>query len=241
MDSQSNIANIYSEKNIDGMKRNGYKYYSLICMIYLTLDLLSYLYVYYILNVEHLILSFSAIFFTATYIITDIVVEVYGYSFARRLIWCGLICEAIFTLFILLVGAIHIHSLHDNNINVILSNNILRIFVASLITTPVGDFVNSYVISRWKIHLKGKYFGIRSICATALGLIVYCVLSHTLLFINVLHLKQLITLILTTLIFKLTFVCVCSLPAGLFMRIIKKSEGLDHYDFDVNYNPFKFE
>ncbi len=218
----------------------GYKFYSFICMLYLTLDLLSYIYVYYIVNVENFILSFSAVFFTTTYVITDIVVEVYGYRYARRLIWFGLMCEACFSLLIFVIGNIHFQTVKDNHINILLSNNILRIFISSLLTTPIGDFINSIAISRWRIYLKGKYFILRSICSTALGLIVYCILSHTTLFYGVLSAKELFTLIGTTLLFKISFVSICAIPASYIMRLLKRIEKLDRYDYGVNYNPFKF-
>lgn len=220
------------------LKQTGYIFYPLVCMVYLTLDLMSYLYVYYIVDIHHFILSFSVFFFTTTYMVTDIIVEVYGYRYARRLIWFGLICEAIFTLFIYLFGNIHFTVVNDNHINTIISQDILRIFFTSLLTTPVGDFVNSFAISRWKIHLKGKYFGLRSICATTLGIAIYCILSHTMLFYGILSFKQLCTLIGSSILFKFLYVTICAIPASIIMRLLKRADQLDQYDYDVNYNPF---
>ncbi|HLB43192.1 MAG TPA: queuosine precursor transporter [Gammaproteobacteria bacterium] len=220
------------------LRQTEYKFYSLACMVYLTLDLMSYLYVYYIVDIHHFILSFSVFFFTTTYMITDVIVEVYGYRYARRLIWFGLICEAIFSLFIYVLGHIHLPIVNNNHVNTILSQDILRIFFVSLLTTPVGDFVNSFAISRWKIQLKGKYFGLRSICATTLGIIIYCILSHTMLFYGVLSLKQLCTLIGSSILFKFLYITICAAPASIIMRILKRADRLDQYDYDVNYNPF---
>lgn len=220
------------------LKSTGYMFYSLACMLYITLDLMSYLYVYYIVDLHHFILSFSVFFFTTTYMITDVVVEVYGYRYARRLIWFGLICEAFFSLFIYVLGNSHFTVVNNNHINTILSQDILRIFLSSLLTTPVGDFVNSFVISRWKIHLKGKYFGFRSICAATLGIIVYCILSHTTLFYGVLSFNQLCTLIGSSILFKFIYITICAIPASFIMRFLKRADQIDQYDHNVNYNPF---
>lgn len=216
-------------------------FYSLACMLYITLDLLSYLYVYYIVDIHHFILSFSVFFFTTTYMITDIVVEVYGYRYARRLIWFGLICETVFSLSIYLLGKCHLTVVDSNYINTILSQDILRIFLSSLLTTPVGDFVNSFAISRWKINLKGKYFGLRSIFATTLGIVVYCILSHTTLFYGVLKFKQLCMLIGSSILFKFIYIAICAIPASLIMRLLKRIEQVDQYDYNVNYNPFSLK
>ena len=220
-------------------RQNGYIFYSLICMIYITLDLMSYIYVYYIVDIHHFILSFSVFFFTTTYMLTDIVVEVYGYRYARRLIWFGLTCEAIFSCFIYILGVVHFNVVENNAVNTILSQGIIRIFLTSLVTTPVGDFVNSFTISRWKIYLKGKYFGLRSIAATSLGLIIYCLLSHTMLFYGVLNFRQLFTLIGSSLLFKFIYISICAIPTSFIMRLLKRVEQLDQYDYNVNYNPFR--
>ncbi|EKD54010.1 MAG: hypothetical protein ACD_60C00132G0016 [uncultured bacterium] len=225
----------------DTQSRNReYPLFPLICMIFLTMDLLSYLYVYYIIGIFHFIVSCSVFFFTTTYIISDIIVEVYGYSCARRIIWFSLICEGIFSACIYILGNVHFNNIEFNNqANSILSKNIFRIFLTSLITTPVGDFVNSFAISRWKILLNGKYFILRSIFATSLGIIVYCLLTQTMLFYGILSFKHLALLIGSSIMFKILFVTICAIPATLIMFFLKKFEKSDPYDFGINYNPFK--
>lgn len=230
-----NIVNIRAHSQ---NKSGNYNLYPFICMIYLTLDLLSYLYVYYIVNICSFVLSLSVFFFTTTYIVTDIVVETYGYKYARRLIWLGLICEAFFSFFVYILASLHLNVVSTNHINIILSQNILRIFIASLITTPVGDFVNSYAISKWKIHFKGKYFALRSIFATTLGIIVYCIISHTILFYGVISINHLIILMASSILFKFLYVSICALPANILMRLVKSVDKVDQYDFNTNYNPF---
>jgi len=222
-------------------RQPGYIFYSLACMLYLTLDLMSYLYVYYIVDIHHFILSFSVFFFTTTYMITDIIVEVYGYRYARRLIWFGLICEAIFAVFIYIVGNLNFTVVSTNHINTILSQDIIRIFLSSLVTTPVGDFINSYAFSRWKIQLKGEFFSIRFICATTLGIVIYCILSHTTLFYGVLNFKQLCELIGSSILFKFIYITVCAIPAKYIMRVLKKADQIDQYDHNINYNPFSLK
>lgn len=172
---------------------------------------------------------------------TDIVVEVYGYGYARRLIWFGLICEAVFALCIYMLGNMHFTVVNSNHVNTVLSQHIVRIFVSSLLTTPVGDFVNSFAMSRWKIHLKGKYSGLRSICAATLGIVVYCILSHTTLFYGVLTFNQLCILIGSSILFKFIYVCICAIPASFMMRYLKHAEQIDQYDYNVNYNPFSLK
>jgi len=236
---QSILRQSQNDSQVERFKTSSnYKFYPLLCMIYLTLDLMSYLYVYYVVDIHHFILSLSIFFFTTTYMLTDIIVEVYGYTYARRLIWFGLICEATFSLFIFILGHLHLNTVTNNHLNMILSQDIGRIFLVSLLTTPVGDFVNSFSISRWKIYLKGKYFGLRSICSTTLGIVVYCILSHTMLFYGVLPFKKLVVLMASSILFKFIYVTICAIPSSIIMRILRRADHADHYDYNVNYNPF---
>jgi queuosine precursor transporter len=212
----------------------------LLCMLFLMMDIMSYLYVYYIIDIFHIILSCSVFFFTATYIIMDIVVEVYGYSYARQIIWFSLICEAFFSISIFFLAHLHLNAVVNNsNINILLSKNIIRIFLTSIFTTPIGDFINSFALSKWKILLKGKFFILRSILSSALGVIVYCVLAHTMLFWKVLNIQQLTVLILSSIVFKLLLILIFSIPSALIVFILKKLEGKNIYDTQINYNPFK--
>lgn len=231
---------MFLENAITSRNDNEYLFCSLVCMIFLTMDLLSYLYVYYIVGVFHFIVSCSVFFFTTTYIISDIIVEVYGYKYARRIIWFSLICEGIFSAFIYILGNFHFkHIEFDNQVNLILSKDILRIFLTSVITTPVGDFVNSYAISKWKILLRGKYFLLRSIGATSLGVIVYCILTQSMLFYGVLSFHHLAILIGSSIMFKILFTAACAIPASVIMFLLKRVEKIDHYDYGTSYNPFK--
>lgn len=220
--------------------KNQAKYFPLLCMIFLTLDLTSYLYVYYIVGIFDFIISCSVIFFTATYMIADIVVEIYGYRYARKMIWFGLACEGIFAFSIYIFGHVHFSVVHYNNHeNTLLADDILWIFFTSLITTPIGDFINSYAISKWKILLKGKYFIFRSISSTALGIIIYCLITQTMLFHGVLDFKKLATLIGSSILFKLICVLISSIPANIIMLLLKRAEHSDHFDYNISYNPFK--
>lgn len=213
---------------------------SLICMIFITFDLLSYIYVYYIIGISHFIVSCSVFFFTMTYIISDLIVEVYGYTYARRVIWFSLICEGIFSLCLYTLGNIQFNHIEfNNNANTILSHDILRVFFISLITTPIGDFINSYAISKWKIFLQGKYFIFRVVCATSLGVIVYCIITQSMLFYDKLDFHHLAILIGSSIMFKILFITVCAIPASLIMIALKKIEKSDPYDYGINYNPFK--
>lgn len=65
-------------------------------------------------------------------------------------------------------------------------NNILmlapRIFMASIIAYMVGEFVNSYMIAKLKIHTEGKHLWLRLIGSTVVGQLIDTVLFITIAF-----------------------------------------------------------
>src|SRR5476649_361564 len=79
-------------------QERAYKYLTLLCMLYLTADLISLALTYKFIQLGPVFLSAEALIFPLTYTITDIIAEVYGYSEARKVIWLIFLCDFLFSL-----------------------------------------------------------------------------------------------------------------------------------------------
>ena len=109
-------------------------------------------------------------FFPLSYLIGDILTEVYGYSKSRRVIWIG------FSALIFCVIAVQIILLmppasswtHQSAYIEVFSNS-PRVVFASLIAYFCGEFANSYTLAKMKILTSGKYLWTRTIGSTAVG------------------------------------------------------------------------
>src|SRR5216117_434859 len=112
----------------------------------------------------------GVVIFPLSYILGDVLTEVYGYRSARRVIWLGFLCNLV------VVGAIWVAGLwpaapfwKDQPA----WNSILgftpRLLMASFLAYLVGEFTNSFVLARMKIFTEGRWLWSRTIGSTVVG------------------------------------------------------------------------
>ena len=76
--------------------RKNYKYLLLIAMLYATFSVSADVVAFKFSVFFNLIESGATIIFPLTYVLADITTEVYGWHNAVKIVWFGLICEAVF-------------------------------------------------------------------------------------------------------------------------------------------------
>src|SRR5580698_7140062 len=100
----------------------------------------------------------------------DVLTEVYGYAESRKVIWTGLGSLVLLVVMIEICGAMPADSLwtHQAAYDVILGA-VPRIVAASLTAYFVGEFVNSYVLAKFKIRTHGSFMFLRFVLSTVVG------------------------------------------------------------------------
>jgi queuosine precursor transporter len=216
------------------------KYYNLLSMAYVTFLLAAVVVVYKVVAIGSFTISEGTIIFPMTYFLGDVIAEIYGYRLSRRLIWYALICEIMFTSVITLIikipGPVFWH--HQAAYELVLGR-ILHVSFANALAIPVGAFVNAYAITKWKISFKGRFFWLRSLISTAIGELVFCLIAPTVVFIGVLPLERILDIIFSTYLVKMIFAVISVYPAVLGVRLLKKHEKIDIYDYNTNFSPFR--
>lgn len=114
-----------------------------------------------------------------------------------------------------------------------------RVAFASFLAITFGAFINAYVLAKWKISLKGKYFWLRSLGASTIGEAIFTFTAYVTEFLGIVSLSTLMQLMAISFIAKLVMGPMLVIPASIVARIIKKIEGVDAYDYSTNFNPFK--
>jgi queuosine precursor transporter len=86
-------------------------------------------------------ISIALLFFPLTYVISDIITEVYGFKICRFIIWCGLTCNVIFLIMIFTATKIppSAYFTDQNAFETTLITS-CRIFLASVISFFVAAF-----------------------------------------------------------------------------------------------------
>jgi uncharacterized integral membrane protein (TIGR00697 family) len=119
---------------------------------------------YRLISIGYLTLPGGMFIFPMIYIMTDVIAEVYGYQVARLFIWASLINN--FLIAILIMTVIYLPFPNDLKIisheYVDVYHGLLRADIANIAGVLISCFVNAYVIAKWKILVRGKWFIIRS-------------------------------------------------------------------------------
>ena len=188
-------------------------------------------------------LSGAVIIFPISYIINDLLTEVYGYRKAMLVIWMGFVLSAFVAVAAQLVSWLPA-PLSPESQGVADSFNQLfglipRTTVASLLAFLLGSQINAWVMSRMKVATKGRGFGWRAILSTVAGELSDSVIFYPLAFAGVLPFKAIVSIILTQVTVKTLYEVVILPVTTLIARRLKKAEGIDTYDYDISYNPFR--
>lgn len=183
-------------------------------------------------------LSVAIIVFPLTYVIGDVVTEVYGYGAMRRIIWTGFLCNlvavAVFWIALRLPSA-PFFAAQDAFARILGSTP--RILAASFAGFLVGGFTNSWIMATMKIRQKGRMLPVRTILSTVVGEGLDSFLFVTLAFAGVFPSAEVWKLVLFQWLGKSLIEAAVTPVTVLVAAALKKSEGSDVYDTQTNFNP----
>ena len=187
-------------------------------------------------------LSGAVVIFPISYIINDLLTEVYGYRRAMQVIWMGFALSAFVAIAAQLVSWLPAPIYPENqavaaNVNS-LFGLIPRTTVASLLAFILGSQMNAWVMSRMKVLQQGKGFGWRAILSTLGGELCDSLVFYPLAFLGVMPLGAIFSIILTQVTVKTLYEVLILPLTGVIARRLKQAEGLDTYDYGISYNPF---
>ena len=194
-------------------------------------------------------LSFDAgtVLFPISYIIGDVLTEVYGFKRSRRIIWIGFGTLAFSALVFWLVQALPGEATWQASVGQESYDQILgsmsagTIVMASLSGYLAGSFSNAIMMATMKVLTKGRLLWARTIGSSVIGQA-----FDTFAFIFVATLLGVFpwslfwSLTITNYIFKLMVEIVVTPLTYWTVNSLKRAEGVDTFDEGTNLTPFKF-
>lgn len=187
---------------------------------------------------EERILPAAIVLFPITYILGDVLTEVYGFGYARRVIWLGFLCNVVAVLAFWVGGLLPAAVFWEGQAAY---DTILgftpRLLTASLIAYLIGEFSNSIILSRLKLATGGRWLWTRTIGSTIVGQGVDSAVFITIAFVNIIPGGDLMELILTQWTFKVLYEVAATPLTYAVVTYIKRREGVDVYDRRVSLNP----
>ncbi len=183
------------------------------------------------------ILPAAIVIFPLSYIFGDILTEVYGYRWARRIIWLGFFCNLLFVLFAW-VGQILPPApfWEGQKAYESILGYTPRLLAASFVGYLVGEFANSFVLAKMKVLTRGRWLWSRTIGSTIVGQGLDSLIFITLAFIGTPSFA--LIMVLYHWLAKTVIEAMATPFTYAMVNFLKKKEAIDTYDDQTNFNPF---
>jgi uncharacterized integral membrane protein (TIGR00697 family) len=187
-----------------------------------------------------LTLTAGIVLFPISYIVGDVLTEVWGYAATRKVIWLGFACNALMVAAIWAGGALPPapfwkgQAAYDE-----ILGQAPRILVASFIAYLIGEFANAYVLARLKIATAGRWLWVRTIGSTVVGEGLDSLVFVTLAFTGTVASGSLVVIVINQWLIKVVYEGLATPLTYAAVGWLKSRERLDTFDLDTDFNPLK--
>jgi uncharacterized integral membrane protein (TIGR00697 family) len=187
----------------------------------------------------------GTLLFPLSYVVGDILTEVYGFKASRRVIWAGFCALALSSLVFFALRVLPSDPAWEGYAGSAAYDAILGgmstggIALASLAGYFTGEFSNSVLLSRLKIVMKGRLLFVRTISSTLLGEFLDSVIFVFIASLaGVFGWELFFSLVVTNYLLKCLIEVLMTPVTYFVVWKLKKAEHTDVYDNGVVYNPF---
>ena len=219
-----------------------YKYLDIFTVTFVVILLLSN---FVAVNKASQVLGFTfgsgVVFFPISYLLGDILTEVYGYSRSRRIIWIGFsaMIFAVFFVYVIL-NLPPSPEWHNQKAYEAVFSNTPRTVASSILAFWAGEFTNSFTLAKMKIITKGKYLWTRTIGSTIVGEGIDTLIFYPLALSGLpgfpWHL--IFSVMLGNYIIKVLWEVFATPVTYKVVGYLKRVENEDYYDYKTNFSPF---
>jgi uncharacterized integral membrane protein (TIGR00697 family) len=214
------------------------RWFLMITAVFITCLITANIMAVKLIAIGGLVLPAAIIIFPISYIIGDILTEVYGYGAARRVIWLGFLCNMFAVLAIWGGQQLPAAGFWDAQAAY---ERILgytpRLLMASFLAYLVGEFSNSFVLAKMKIATKGRWLWSRTIASTVIGQGLDSSLFIAIAFAGTMPTAALVKTIITQWLVKTAYEALATPVTYIVVNHVKKLEGIDVYDYNTTFNP----
>ena len=186
------------------------------------------------------VLTAGIVIFPLSYVLGDVLTEVWGYGATRRVIWLGFACNAVMVAAIWIGGELPpapfgaSQFAYDEVLGVA-----PRLLIASFIAYLFGEFANAFVLAKLKIATRGRWLWMRTIGSTIVGQALDSLVFVTLAFAGRMPGSALAGVVVGQWIFKVAYEAAGTPIVYVVVGWLKAREGVDTYDRETDFNPIR--
>lgn len=193
----------------------------------------------------YVVFGAGILFFPISYLISDILTEVYGFAYDRRAVWTGFAALVFAALMAQVVIAIPVApgsymANYQTGLETVFDNS-WRIALGSMIAFWCGSLTNSYVLAKMKIWTQGKYLWTRTIGSTAVGELIDSSLFYFIAFYGIWSSTEIIQVAIAQYILKTLWEVLATPFTYWVVAFLKRKENEDYYDINTNFTPFQLK
>lgn len=189
----------------------------------------------------------GVLFFPLSYVIGDVMTEVYGYSRARRVAWASFAAAAFAAVMAAAITAMPPAASWNEAIGADVTKQdafalnfgqVPRIVLASCLAIWAGELANAFVLAKMKLATGGKHLWTRTIGSTVVGQGVDTLIFYPLAFYGIWSPELLLTVMATNYALKVGWEALLTPVTYAIVGGLKRAEGVDVYDKDTDFTPF---
>jgi len=215
------------------------KYFLYIAILFVAVLMISNTVAVKLIQIGPFVFAGAIFIFPISYIFGDILTEVYGYKASRKIIWSGFVALILMSFCYWFIQVLPAPGFWQNqSAYKMILGAVPRIVLGSIIAYFLGEFSNSYVLSKMKVWSEGKYLWIRTISSTVVGEGVDTLIFGIIVFAGTIPIAALATLIISGYLAKVAYEVIFTPVTYLIVNKLKRAEGIDVYDRGISYNPF---
>jgi uncharacterized integral membrane protein (TIGR00697 family) len=180
------------------------------------------------------------LFFPLSYVLGDVLTEVYGFARARRVVWVGFVASIFAATMSFVVVALPPDPTWTGQSALAeVFGQVPRIFFASIAAFWAGEMANAFVLARLKLLTGGKMLWTRTIGSTVAGQGVDTLIFYPLAFWGIWEPAMLLGVMATNYTLKVLWEALLTPVTYKVVAWFKRVEGLDVFDTGTDFTPFK--
>ncbi|HXU88483.1 MAG TPA: queuosine precursor transporter [Methylomirabilota bacterium] len=191
-----------------------------------------------LIMVGGVVLTAGVVIFPVSYVVGDVLTEVWGYGAARRVIWLGFACNTLMVAALWLGGELPPAPFwKGQDAYEAIFSQTPRVLAASFVAYLVGEFTNAFVLAKLKIATQGRWLWMRTIGSTVVGQALDSAVFVTLAFAGTVAPGALLQIVTAQWIVKVLYEAAATPLTYAAVGWLKSREGVDVYDRHTDFNP----
>lgn len=216
------------------MENKGFKYFPWFLTAFVTLLIVSNVIAGRLVDVWGIVATSAMFLFPLSYVIGDIIPEVYGYSTARKMVWFGALANVIMLCMFWFANSLPapVFFADGKAAYSMVLGAVPRVVLFSILAYLAGSFVNATILAKMKVWMvkwdpKHKWLALRTIGSTVFGEGVDSLIFIFGVFLFVLPFQAVLGMFLIQWLVKVLVEVVMTPVTYVVVSKVKKAEGLD--------------